>query len=129
MKRKPILVLDFDGVIHNYRGGWNGARNISDPPVPGAIQFLEKVAEEFEVHIFSSRSDYFLGRTAMKKWLRKWAEKELGESINTDNLLRAIHWPKNKPAALVSIDDRAITFKGNWPELEELLSFKTWNGL
>jgi len=36
---KPILLIDFDGVIHSYTSGWQGAGVISDPPVEGAFDF------------------------------------------------------------------------------------------
>ena len=29
---KPILCLDFDGVVHSYTSGWKGADVIPDPP-------------------------------------------------------------------------------------------------
>ena len=38
--RKPIICLDFDGVIHSYTSGWKGAAVIPDPPVPGALEFI-----------------------------------------------------------------------------------------
>jgi len=72
MKRnKPILCLDFDGVIHSYTSGWRGPRIIPDPPVPGALEFIVGALEDFEVAIFSSRSKYFGGRWAMKRWFKK----------------------------------------------------------
>ena len=37
---KPILCLDFDGVIHSYASGWKGADVIPDAAVPGAMEFL-----------------------------------------------------------------------------------------
>ena len=35
--KKPIVVLDFDGVIHSYKSGWKGADVIPDEPVPGPV--------------------------------------------------------------------------------------------
>lgn len=72
-QRKPILCLDFDGVIHSYTSGWKGPRNIPDPPVPGALEFIVELMtqEHFQLMIYSSRSRYFGARRAMKKWLRK----------------------------------------------------------
>lgn len=42
-------------------------------------------------------------------------------------LVGGIKFPLFKPAAMVSIDDRAINFDGNWPEISSLLSFRPWN--
>ena len=67
---KPILCLDFDGVVHSYESGWKGAAVIPDPPVPGAIDFIRNAVEEFRVAIFSSRSNQPGGLDAMKYWLR-----------------------------------------------------------
>jgi hypothetical protein len=66
---KPILCLDFDGVIHSYSSGWKGADTIPDPPVAGAIQFLREAVEHFRVAIFSSRSNQVGGIQAMRQWL------------------------------------------------------------
>ena len=73
---KPILVLDFDGVIHGYQSGWKGAANIPDPPVPGAQEFIVGALDKFEVHILSSRSHQWGGRRAMKRWLWEWLVTE-----------------------------------------------------
>lgn len=71
---KKIIAVDFDGVLHSYISGWKGARNIPDPPTPGAIRWLSIMLEGycdtpdsitamappgiFEIHIVSSRSRY-----------------------------------------------------------------------
>jgi hypothetical protein len=62
--KKPILCLDFDGVIHSYISGWCGARNIPDPPMPGALNFIAEAIEEgWDVVIHSSRARHFGGIT------------------------------------------------------------------
>lgn len=137
---KPILCLDFDGVIHSYASGWRGAEIIPDPPVPGAIQWLLTACDHFTVHIYSSRSSQPGGIEAMKAWLRHWARDahavlhpdETKHGLAADlALMRHLHWPTEKPAAFVTIDDRALTFNGNWSDPawapERLLAFKPWN--
>ena len=38
-----------------------------------------------------------------------------------------LHFPVEKPPAFVGIDDRVIQFTGEWPSLDSLKSFKSWN--
>ena len=131
----PIICVDFDGVIHSYKSGWQGVGNIPDPPVKGAIEWLEKhlpipdavcaMAPKHTgptVQIYSSRSKSWRGRRAMKKWLVK---NGLHPSYITDNILK---FPIKKPPAFLTIDDRAICFDGTFPSTEEMMSFKTWYG-
>jgi len=42
---KPILCVDFDGVIHSYTSKWVDEATIPDPPVPGALRWLWKATE------------------------------------------------------------------------------------
>lgn len=134
--RKPILCLDFDGVIHSYTSGWKGADVIPDAPVPGAIAFIEGARTRFQVAIFSSRSNQFGGIAAMKAYLedciREYLAKEwgLGGSDRREVVeawMEDISFPTEKPPALVTIDDRAIQFTGQWPTYRELLDFQPWN--
>lgn len=117
-QRKPILCLDFDGVIHSYKSGWCGPDMIPDPPVEGAFYFIEDALKEFHVVIHSSRSRYPEGIEAMKKWFDEWAGTELTSKVE---------WATEKPPAFITIDDRAITFEGVWPSIERLKEFKPWN--
>lgn len=123
--KKPILCLDFDGVIHSYTSGWQGADVVNDPPVPGAIEFIFDALKEFEVHIFSSRSDQEGGIDAMMNWILYHMTRS--DRVNPTARFLELKWPKHKPPAMVTIDDRAITFTGEWPKIRELLDFKPWN--
>ena len=122
--KKPILCLDFDGVIHSYTSGWKGARNIPDPPMPGAIDFIvEALLEGWDVVIHSSRARHWGGITAMRNWLREHSGNEwdtMGVAICD---VRFVRW---KPPAVVTIDDRAVRFEGVWPNVKALRMFKPW---
>ncbi len=114
---KPILCLDFDGVIHSYTSGWKDIDIIPDPPVPGAFAFILSALDHFRVAVYSSRSITPRGRNAMQAWFRIY-------QFDPDLL----DWPDCKPSAFITIDDRAITFTGPpWPDPAALLNFKPWN--
>mgnify|MGYP001555849653 FL=1 len=131
----PIICVDFDGVIHSYTSGWKGVSVIPDDPVPGAIEWLRAhlpvpdalgIAGPYsgpEVVIYSSRSASFAGRKAMKTWLIKHG---LEREYISDNILK---FPTKKPAAFLTIDDRAICFNGKFPTSTEMMAFKPWNKL
>jgi len=130
-----ILCLDFDGVIHSYKSGWKGARNIPDPPVNGAIEWMETFIMryctppdsvcamapdgEWELHIFSSRSRYLFAKKAMKKWLVQHGMDK--------RFLEVIKFPTRKPPATLLIDDRAMQFNGEFPMYHDILLFEPWN--
>ena len=140
MARKPLLCMDFDGVIHSYRSGWKGESIIDDPPTNGAIEFLYDALHYFRVAVFSSRSSSSSGIAAMKAWLerycREWTNGRMIESSEIwadrredqreDQWWLQLEWPTSKPSAFVTVDDRAITFTGTFPPMKELLSFRTW---
>lgn len=127
-----IICVDFDGVIHSYKSGWKGVDVITDPPVPGAIEWLMQhlptpdvygISERYTgpiVVIYSSRSKSWKGRKAMKAWLIK---NGLPKEYITDGLLK---FPIKKPAAYLTIDDRAICFDGVFPSTQEMEAFKPW---
>jgi hypothetical protein len=132
--KNPIICVDFDGVIHSYKSGWKGVSVIPDDPIPGAIKWLEDhlpvpdsmcaMAPPYEgpiVQIYSSRSKSWFGRRAMKKWLIKHG---MHPGYIREGILK---FPKKKPAAFLTIDDRAICFDGHFPTSEEMLAFKPWN--
>jgi hypothetical protein len=126
---KPILCLDFDGVIHSYASGWKGAHVADDPPVPGTLEFLVEATRHFRVMIYSSRSKSLRGRFCMKRYIKEHFNVSLTFSSGHEHdwLPEAISYPWFKPSAFITIDDRALTFDGTWPDVQALKSFKPWN--
>lgn len=122
--KKPILCLDFDGVVHSYVSGWKGPRCIPDPPVDGALNFIcDALTDGWDVVIHSSRARYLFGIWAMRAWLRHYAGNQwdtMGPSFCDVKFAR---W---KPAALVTIDDRGFRFDGNFPNLTDLRQMRPW---
>ena len=138
---KPILCLDFDGVCHSYISGWQGVDVIPDEPVTGLWDFLEAASREFEIHIFSSRSHqkgfYVSGVCAMINWFGQKAPyvgpvtafvcTPSESHITWHGSGVSLVFPSVKPPSFVTLDDRALTFTGVWPSVEELKAFKPWN--
>ena len=114
-----VLCIDFDGVLHSYKSGWQGANVVSDEPVPGAIEWLTELAKsnKYNVQIYSARSNQEGGIEAMREWLVK----------NGFSWMKCISFPIRKPAAYLTIDDRCICFNGIFPTQEEIDNFKPWN--
>lgn len=116
--RRETVVFDFDGVIHSYTSGWQGATCIPDKPVDGIHDALKQIhGHGYEVVIVSTRCATDEGMFAIESWLYKWHL-----DIYVDKIC------KEKPPAIVYIDDRAICFDGN-PEtlLDKIVNFKPWN--
>jgi hypothetical protein len=119
-KRRPTICLDFDGVVHLYSKGWKGPAEIYDPPVPGAAEAISNLRDSgFNVVIFSTRASTEAGWIAMIDWFTKY-------QICIDDIV------KEKPPAMVYVDDRALRFEGDWGETLKTIAkheaggFKTW---
>lgn len=127
-RNKPILCLDFDGVCHQYTSKWQRADIIPDSHVPGLFEFLEEAKKLFDIQVFSTRSHQEGGTEAMMLWFmqERKAWRAQGGKPPVDTPLE-ISFPKEKPPAFVGIDDRVITFDGNWPDVQMLRTFKPWN--
>lgn len=116
-----IISIDFDGVMHSYDSGWQGADQIPDPPVIGAIEWFTSLFShpDIVVAVYSSRNHQNGGVDAMKAWLRKYGVEQ--------SMIDKTQFPLVKPPAHVHLDDRALTFEGTFPDVEFLKSFKPWN--
>jgi hypothetical protein len=129
---KPILCLDFDGVVHRYDQPWTTADEIRDHATLGFFEWAEKAAEYFALVIYSSRSKDPGAISAMMAWMvaeRKLWREQGGKSAT--GVPVQFEFAHVKPAAFLTIDDRAVCFDGDWSALELdpalLRGFKPWN--
>lgn len=150
MKKKGeryTVAVDFDGVLHSYTSPWMNARTIPDPPVPGAIEWLAVMLGKFDVAITSTRNTQWLGKYAMRAWLRRhlydyywqianasgrsWTHADVDDEawIAARDAVWQLKFPKHKPPALIYLDDRAWRFRGpgTWPTAQEIHQARPWN--
>jgi hypothetical protein len=98
---KQTIILDFDGVVHSYTSGWKGADVIPDEPVKDTRWAVQELRKLYIVVIVSSRTHQEGGIQAIKDWLTK-------HDIEVDDV------PDHKPPHIVTVDDRAFRFEGDW---------------
>lgn len=102
------VALDFDGVLNTYTG-WNGEYDLYEPR-DGVEDFLKELSEYFNIIIFTTRKV-----NSVSRWLDEY---DLGDYITEITNI--------KPRAIVYVDDRGLTFKGNYDEtLEQIKKFST----
>jgi len=103
------LMIDFDGVIHDYTDGWNDGK-ITGGLIPGSAEAIEILRQDYEIVIFTTRAAP--------------PEEEEGQS-NTEQVKAVSDWLKQqgvyfdkitgeKLGAIAYIDDKGIRFEGNW---------------
>ena len=109
------VCLDFDGVIHSYISGWQGAGVINDPPVAGIKDAIDEIrAAGYEVVIQSTRCADPTGLHAVETWLH-------------ENGIKHDWVTAGKPLAVAYIDERAIRFDGDAAGLlEKIETLKPW---
>lgn len=119
---KYILAIDFDGVIHSYESGWLGPSIIPDPPIPGALKFIEEATKHFTVMIFSARCNDEMVIFNMRTWFARYG-------LEPEVIGQLIFQP-GKPSYRILIDDRAFRFSGDWNSyaIGHLLGTRTWQG-
>lgn len=136
---RPLVAVDFDGVIHDYREGWKDG-TIYGEVVPGFFEWLTRAQKHVTVTIHTSRVRAPTEAEMSEKvrivvdWLsaryKLWLAT-LPEPLPIEDCVYVWAVTCSKPAAIASIDDRAVRFDGNWsaPELDPatLAQFKPWN--
>jgi hypothetical protein len=125
---KPILCIDFDGVVHRYSKGWQDGK-IYDDVTDGFFEWAADAQQHFKLVIYSSRSKDPEQRTLMAMWLHEQRNKWIAAHGPADVDLIEIEFASEKPPAWLTIDDRCIKFEGRWDWLRSdiLRRFKPWN--
>lgn len=105
---KRTVALDFDGVLHPYTDGWLGPVPADEPPMAGALEFVQQHAEEFVFVVFSTRCADPEGLRATCAWLTKYGFAPYIRDVTCE-----------KPKAVAYVDDRAVPFTGSWDTVLE----------
>ena len=110
MNFKRTILIDLDGVLNNYTGGYH------EEYIPeikeGAQEFIKNLYDEgFELKLFTTRPVNLTSR-----WLENYKMQNYFSEITSIK----------KPAWLI-IDDRCLTFTGNYAECKSKIdSFQPW---
>ena len=113
------ICIDIDDTICRY-DGWHGSDHFGKV-IPGAKDSIRKLHEKgWYIIMFTTRSN----RESIRKFLE-------AKDIYFDAINENPHQPENalggKPIADVYLDDKAITFKGDWPlAYKEIINFTPW---
>jgi hypothetical protein len=143
------IAIDFDGVIHAYKNGWQRGE-MYDVPIDGCFEYIRKMMDlNYSVFIFSTRSP-----KQIKKWILphimiseyekegpgndpdKWVSARFGFTCERIpfwkkfwNKKHCLGITRRKLPASVYIDDRALEFKGDWSlTFLQAMVFKTYQG-
>ena len=115
----PVVLIDFDGTIAEYRR-WTGYEDIDAMPNPGAFDALRSYMDaDFKVCVYSARSRRPGGVEGMRNWFKLHGL--------TEDEIHLLSFPTQKPAAYLTIDDRAWCFTGEWPTVADIYQFRPWH--
>ena len=106
---KRVILIDLDGLLNEYTGKFEKVL-IPDMKI-GADLFLEKLAQEFEIKIFTTRNKLLTAKWLIKNNLDKYVE----DITNTKDL------------AWLYVDDRTVCFEGDYLKtFDNIKNFKPY---
>lgn len=109
-----IIAIDFDGTIAQY-DGWKGEDKFGEPIV-GAVAALQHLHHQGHTIIIHTC------RLPTKAMINYLIDHDI--PFNKINVSPVDERPKDRPHKLpadVYIDDKALCFKGDWPQMLKLL--------
>ena len=100
------IAIDFDGVVHDFKNPPQGQK--LGPPIPGALESIERLRDQgYKIVIFSHWANSPENILIITRWLDYFDFPPYLEITD------------KKPNADFFVDDRALEFKNNWPEIME----------
>lgn len=106
---KRTLLIDLDGVLNKYTGNFD--KNYIPEPRQNVREFLEKLAQKFELRLFTTRN-----KILASKWL---FEHNLDKYFEDITNVKELSW--------LIIDDRCLKFSGDYEKLIfEIEKFEPW---
>ena len=94
-----------------------GVNIIPEPPLPNALDFIEDCIQEgIKIHICSTRAMTPQGKEVIRNYLVEF----LGEKMVDNNITISA----TKEPAILTIDDRAYCFQGEFPSIDFIKTFK-----
>ncbi|MGE0789523.1 MAG: hypothetical protein AB7S26_27870 [Sandaracinaceae bacterium] len=112
-RRGRTLAIAFDGALAVPREDDTDPTLVRASPRPGAIDFVERAAERFDIAIVSGRAHRPLGTEAMRRWLTHHGV--------SSHAMRRVRFVRSKPPADVYLAARALRFEGRFPPLDAIL--------
>ena len=105
--KKPLILIDLDGVLNSYKGDYK--ENHIPKPQKGVWEFLEDLSKNYIIKIFTTRK-----KNLVEPWLKKHnLDKYINDITNV------------KEPAFLYVDDRSITYSGDYKELQRaIIDFK-----
>ncbi|HUU87890.1 MAG TPA: hypothetical protein VMX17_09065 [Candidatus Glassbacteria bacterium] len=109
--KKNNILIDFDNVIYPSKK-WEGFDVLTEKPIPGSIEFLQMIANDFKIIITSVYASHPKGLQAMKDYLVLYGvQKQQVEKIKLSN--------KSHSKVKIKIENLK-KWRGEFPSLNEL---------
>ena len=106
------IAIDFDDVIHKNSKGFHDG-TIYDDPIEGSIEAIKTLSKHYDIVIFTAKAkpdrplvNNKTGKELVEEWLDKYGILKYIKYVTSE-----------KPRAMAYIDDKAIRFENNWPEI------------
>lgn len=129
MPQKPIVSLDFDGVLYSYINGYNEGVLI-DPPVEGAQEFCQWLHKSgFDIVVSTCRLHLEDPDVRLEhgRRIRDWFVLHEFPAFMYSDIRREpggrprVVLTSRKPIAHVYVDDRGFRFEGSFDTVKRLL--------